>query len=136
MTTFIKITEENDELYHFGIPGMHWGHRKTSSTLQKIGSVKPIKAIGAAGEKAGNAVRENNKKRKAAKIEKNTTVTSTPHRKAKIGAAIVGGIIASNLTASALSNVTLNKGALLAAGVTAGVLGGKKMYELMTEHKE
>ena len=27
MSEFIKITEENQELYHFGVKGMRWGHR-------------------------------------------------------------------------------------------------------------
>ena len=34
MSEFIKITEENQELYHFGVKGMRWGKR-TGGTLQK-----------------------------------------------------------------------------------------------------
>jgi hypothetical protein len=40
------------ELKHYGVLGMHWGQRRgggASSTLRRIGSVKPVAAVGKAG---------------------------------------------------------------------------------------
>lgn len=36
MTQFIKITEENNELMHYGIPGMHWGHRSGRTPTSQL----------------------------------------------------------------------------------------------------
>lgn len=39
MTTFVKITKE-DELTHFGVQGMRWGHRTRSSDLPRSSTRK------------------------------------------------------------------------------------------------
>ena len=38
MTHFIKITDDNQELYHFGVKGMRWGHTKTGYRSTSIRS--------------------------------------------------------------------------------------------------
>lgn len=42
MSKFIKITDDNQELMHFGVPGMRWGHRKTPSTLSTTPSMSRV----------------------------------------------------------------------------------------------
>ena len=44
LTHFVKITEENQELYHFGVPGMRWGHRKSQYSANELSSRQKSKA--------------------------------------------------------------------------------------------
>lgn len=128
MTTFIKITDENEELMHVGVMGMRWGHRKSiAPTLQKIGSFKPIRSIGNAGKKTADSVKAINKK----------AAVKNPEREVKRqklkrnGATIATALIASNLGSAAAFKLTGSPTVAFGAGIAAAYTAGTKVYDAM-----
>lgn len=48
--------QSTNELYHFGVPGMHWGNRKAISGLQSIGKKQAAGPFGQIGQSIGKTV--------------------------------------------------------------------------------
>lgn len=42
--TFYAVPARSDELYHYGVPGMRWGHRKAPEQSSYVKNVKSTKA--------------------------------------------------------------------------------------------
>lgn len=77
----------NDELYHHGVKGMKWGHRKKYNKPGESGLVGAGRAAKAAASRTGRSAQ--------AKVQQIKQKLSTPEAKAKMKkAAIVGAAVA------------------------------------------
>jgi len=101
------------KLRHFGIPGMRWG-RKGSN--HKTNSRNVIK-------KSNYPKNQNETKRDNSKSNK---------KKVAAGMAVVVGLLSSNVGSALVFNATGNEGAAKVAGVTLGIIGGRKYYDYAT----
>lgn len=135
LTHFVKIVDSN-ELSHFGVPGMRWGHRKSNSesNVSDRKTKRDLKKKQREQTKADN---------KYEKLEKRYKGRTTGDIAANHALKAIGGVAVSNLVGSALyANGLTSLGPVIAtygsmAAVGAGVGGfvgdnnNKKKYESM-----
>ena len=131
---FIKITE--DELVHFGVPGMRWGHRKNKSTLTV--SDRQIRK-----DKKREQREQTKADNKYEKLEKRYKGRTTGDIAANHALKTIGGVAVSNLVGSALyahgltslGPVVVAYGSMAAVGAGVGGFVGdnnnRKKYESM-----
>ena len=80
---YIGRFQDNNELYHYGVLGMRWGHRKTNYGKNAINNYKKV-------EKEKRKMAENNKTNSNNSKKKKMSTG----KKIAIGAAVTAGIIA------------------------------------------
>lgn len=143
---YVKLN--GDELYHYGVPGMKLGTRRApigvTSKRQYEFDKKSLDTL----NKGGHIRRGITKKRQAMydkydkqKVEErianykgNPIDKKSAQKKASVGKSIAVGLLASNIAAVGLLQVSPSLTAVKYGALAAGVIGGMKYYDLQKKN--
>lgn len=120
---------------HHGILGMKWGARRYQNkdgSLTRAGQSRYTTPQGRIAKKEKAKARRNAIKKETPDTEQQRIKQERAIKAVKIGASVATGLIASNVGALVVFNLTGNEAAAKLIAPTLGVIGGMKYYEFIT----
>lgn len=123
---------QQNELYHYGVKGMRWGHRKAQQYTARAKQLRKSGKKGDLGEAKAYETRAKNAKDYAKRNKKQAEVNASRTMGAKIATNIWAGPFA-NRTYNAVRAAGGSKGAALGITTATALIGGPLGHVIVAE---